>query len=618
MRSHRPAALLLLLAALLPATSLPAQVRDSLVIERMDVEVVVRRSGEIEVTETLHPHFYGSWNGVVRDLSLRHNTARGRRERLEVELLSARDAAGNELEVDVERPDGWTRQWRVWVPGALDALRTVVVRYRISNAIRFYEEGSEPGPLDELYWNVTGNAWEVPIERASLRVILPEGVTATRAAAYTGPEGAQGTDATLSTDGGIVTVETTRRLWPGEGLTVGVGWPPGAVARPGPVQGLLRQGLLVWPLALPLLAFGFGFTAWRRSGKDPEARAITVQYQPPEGLTPAEVGTLVDHSAELHDITSTLVDLAVRGYLLIEEREEKKLLGLVSDKEYVFHFLRPPSEWGQLAPHEKDFLVALHRHEKTGVPGGGLGGLLRGAARAMGMGDGEPPPAPEKEVVTYGSVELSALEDSFYKDLPLITDAIYGRLIAGGYYRQSPKKVKAAWRSAGIVFLVVGVAGTIWVVDQGVTLVDPVALGAGGVLAGLILLLFAQAMPARTVAGARAREHALGFKEFLDRVESDRYRRMITGPEMFERYLPFALAFKVEKRWAEAFQDMFSEPPDWYRGSGGHFDTRSFTGGLSRMSTAAGSSMSSSPSSSGSGGGGSSGGGSGGGGGGGF
>ena len=115
----------------------------------------------------------------------------------------------------------------------------------------------------------------------------------------------------------------------------------------------------------------------------------------------------------------------------------------------------------------------------------------------------------------------------------------------------------------------------------------------------------------------RAREAALGFKDFLSRVEEDRFKRMITSPQLFEMYLPFAMAFGVEDRWANAFKDIYREPPQWYTGTG-RFDSVSFGQSISSMSSAAASSMSSSPSSSGSGGGGSSGGGSGGGGGSGF
>ena len=148
---------------------------------------------------------------------------------------------------------------------------------------------------------------------------------------------------------------------------------------------------------------------------------------------------------------------------------------------------------------------------------------------------------------------------------------------------------------------------------------SPVALGAAGVVSALIFFIFGLIMPARTTAGARAREAALGFREFLSRVETDRYKRMITSPQMFERFLPYAMAFEVEEKWARAFEDIYREPPSWYTGTGtGHFHASAFSSRMSALSSAASSTMASSPSSSGSGGGGSSGGGSGGGGTGGF
>jgi uncharacterized membrane protein len=114
----------------------------------------------------------------------------------------------------------------------------------------------------------------------------------------------------------------------------------------------------------------------------------------------------------------------------------------------------------------------------------------------------------------------------------------------------------------------------------------------------------------------------LGFEEFLSRVEADRYDRMIKTPEMFEKYLPFAMALGVEKSWVRAFENIYREPPQWYRGPSGHrFHPRTFVNDLGHMSSRAGAVMASAPRSSGGsgfGGGGSSGGGFGGGGGGGF
>jgi uncharacterized membrane protein len=151
---------------------------------------------------------------------------------------------------------------------------------------------------------------------------------------------------------------------------------------------------------------------------------------------------------------------------------------------------------------------------------------------------------------------------------------------------------------------------------------SPVAFILAAVLSGVIVLAFGYFMPARTVAGARAYEDTRGFEEFLRRVDSDRYARVVKTPEMFERFLPYAMAFGVEAKWARAFEDIYKEPPTWYVGTNmSGFNARSFSSRISTLSTRAGSTMSSSPRSSGGsgfGGGGSSGGGGGGGGGGGF
>jgi len=146
---------------------------------------------------------------------------------------------------------------------------------------------------------------------------------------------------------------------------------------------------------------------------------------------------------------------------------------------------------------------------------------------------------------------------------------------------------------------------------------------AAGALVGLILMCFAAVMPARSVAGARTLEQILGFEEFLRRVESEHLRRIIVGhPELFDRYLPFARAFGVERKWARAFEGIYREPPRWYVGpSITDFSVGRLTTRRADLTTTAGSTMTSSPRSSGGsgfGGGGFSGGGGGGGGGRGF
>jgi len=592
----------------------PLAAQRTLVIESFQAELRVEANGDVQVTETLRPRFQGSWNGIIRDLSLEHRTAQDRRERLDLELVGITDDAGQELRYEANNQGPWTRRFQIWVPGAQDATRTVVIRYAVHNAIRFFEEGSDVGPLDELYWNVTGNGWEVPIERAGARVTLPAGVAPGQWAGYTGASGSTESAVRIVPGEESVAFTATRPLGPGEGLTVAVGWPPGAVARP-PGPSLVGRGLGRWaPLALPFLVFGWALRGWRRTGKDPKARAIAVQYEPPPNLGPAEVGTLLDHRADMHDITATLVDLAVRGFVHIQQIETKTL-GIFSSTEYVFHLKKPEETWAALSAHEQKYLEAVFKHAFSGSRGGALRALF-GTDRK----DEEPRggrAAEEGEGPTYGSVRLTDLKNQFYKDLKGIRKALYDQLITKGHYERDPETVKAKWGLGGAGVLALGVLGAVWAGNSGSLYFDPLTLGAAGVLGGLILLVFGQIMPARTPEGARAREWALGFKEFLEKVEEPRFSRMITSPQLFERYLAYALAFRVESKWARAFDDMYTEPPQWYTGPrGGAFMASSFTHDLTAMSTAASSTMSSSPS--GSGGGGSSGGGSGGGGGGGF
>jgi hypothetical protein len=147
-------------AAVLAATvHAPAlgQSRD-ITMERFDANIVVQPDASISVTETLRVRFTGEWNGVQRIISLQHRTASGRRTQLDLDVGDITDGAGNPLEVEKKRGTS-TRTLRIYVPGAKDATRTVVIHYTVSNAIRFFEASDPSGLHDELYWNVTGNEW---------------------------------------------------------------------------------------------------------------------------------------------------------------------------------------------------------------------------------------------------------------------------------------------------------------------------------------------------------------------------------------------------------------------------------------------------------------------------
>ncbi|MBI2403388.1 MAG: DUF2207 domain-containing protein, partial [Gemmatimonadetes bacterium] len=504
-----------------------------------------------------------------------YRTPQGFSWTLRLKLLGATDGEGGALRVESSRERHYIK-YKIWVPDAQDATRTVVLRYRAANGLRFFEDH------DELYWNITGDEWDVPIEAASARIELPPGATGVRAIAFNGPYGATARDAAVTVSGTTIEVVMSKPLGFREGLTAAVGWDKGLVAEPTRTEQAAGFMASNWPLAIPVVVFLGMFGLWYRVGRDPAGLPVTVQYEPPGGLTPAEAGTLIDESVDMRDITATIVHLAVGGYLKIEEQEEKKFLGLLRHREYCFYRLDPKEGTPKLPPYELRVLGGLFQHGQR-------------------------------------TVRLSDLENEFYVELPAIRSSVFDGLIQRRLYRFRPDRVRSRWAAVGVIGGVL--IGGFGVVAAAKLTVSPAAVVVAAILTMLIVVLFGRIMPARTTLGARLREQILGFEEFLQRVESDRFNRVIKTPEMFERFLPYAMAFGVEKKWAGAFRDIYREPPTWYVGVDPMgFNATTLSSRLSDLSSRAGSTMSSSPRSSGGSGfsGGSSGGGSGGGGGGGF
>ncbi|HEX9106656.1 MAG TPA: DUF2207 domain-containing protein, partial [Longimicrobiales bacterium] len=282
--------------ALLGCLATPLAARE-LTVERLDAELVVRANGDLLVTEQIRATFVGSWNGLVRTLPLEYPGPHGTNYSLVLSVLGATDEAGHPLKTSLRRRGGQL-EVRIWVPGAADATRTVTLRYRVANALRFFEG------YDELYWNAIGNESGMPVLAGSARVFLPPAVRGLRAQAWEGPYGSIERAAVDTAGGSYVEVRNARTLGFNEALTVDVAWNAGVVARPGPARlawWFLRAN---WALAVPILAFAFMLVLWYRRGRDPRLRPIAPMYQPPEGLTPAEAGTLLDNTPDLRDITA--------------------------------------------------------------------------------------------------------------------------------------------------------------------------------------------------------------------------------------------------------------------------------------------------------------------------
>ena len=502
--------------------------------------IVVSQDGSALVTERITLIFEGEFHGIHRTIPIEYPGPNGTNYELFLSVTSITDGSGGKLKYE-SSTSGGARSLKIYIPDAVDASRTVEITYRVRNGTRFFND------QDEFYWNVTGNDWPVPIDHASATVRFPLFAAGSlRAQAFSGVYGSKQRDASSKVDGAQAQFETTSPLPMRGGLTIDVYLPKEILKEP---SALTR---VFWFLGgnpvvfLPLVTFVGMFAVWWYKGRDPDpGMSVAPMYEPPSGISPAEAGTLLDDSIHPRDITSTIVDLAVRGYLKIEETAEKILI--FSHKDYVFHLLKTREQWeADLAPHERVML---------------------------------------ENIFAGGSdTRLSSLKNRFYTAVPVIREDIMSALKKKGMYLLDPQSANGYSVGAAVAILaplaILQYLG--WANFFNSALLLLVCLP----VAAMIWWLFARVMTAKTIKGGQVRVAVLGFQEFMNRVDGERLK--IMPPTTFEKFLPYAMALGVEHHWAQAFAGIVKDPPQWYVGPGGYgggFNPIFFSSSMHSMAT---------------------------------
>src|SRR4029077_4868381 len=262
------------LAALLgvPASARTLRIRD------FHAELNVLPDSSLDVTETIRVDFEGAWQGIYRTIPVEYAGPGGFNYSLFLTDINATDLDGAPLRIERQRRAG-NLQLKIFVPGAEDTSRNISLHYRVRDGLRFFEDH------DELYWNVTGQGWDVPIESASTHVIVPPGTTGLRAANYTGFLGSRSQEARVDILGTNIDLQTQRPLAFHEGLTIVAGWDKGFVHEPLASEKVTQFLESNWPLFIPVGALLLMLVLWYARGRDPRVGAIAVQYEPPAGLS---------------------------------------------------------------------------------------------------------------------------------------------------------------------------------------------------------------------------------------------------------------------------------------------------------------------------------------------
>ncbi|MGZ4877465.1 MAG: DUF2207 domain-containing protein [Candidatus Angelobacter sp.] len=527
------------------AFSLPAWAR-SYHISKFNSNIHVEEDGSARIEEQITFVFSGEYHGIYRDIPVDYPGPSGSNYTLFIKVGPITDENGDKLKVEKKTSGGFLHL-KIYVPGATNATRTVNIEYSVANGTRFFEDH------DEFYWNVTGNDWPVPIEQATAIIFFPA-ETSGRLRAQAA-EGVYGSNqrGTASVEGPSASFATTGPLPMRGGLTADVYIEKGILHQPGALARFFRFVRSNPVVTLPLWAFAVMFPMWWMKGRDPDpGMSVAPMYEPPEKMGPAEVGTLIDGSVDPRDITSVLVDLAVRGYVKIVETQHKGFL--TSTKDYEFHLLKDANQWNDLSDYERAML---------------------------------------QQVFAGGQVTLlSSMRNHFYTALPMIKSEIMGALKTKGMYTVDPDSALGYWGLGLLMVVIPYAAGQVMGVADFLSSV-PLAIGCG-LIALAIIIIIGKQLTATSLKGARTRVQIQGFQEFMNRVDADRLKRM--PPDTFEKFLPYAMALGVEHHWAKAFEGIIQNPPTWYQSSDGHmFSTFYFVNSLGSMASTASSTFVSAP-----------------------
>lgn len=522
-------------------------------IDSFNSEIEINEDSSIEVKETIVYNF-GSLerHGIYREIPYKYN-ARGGNFKLRFSDISVKDEKGNNYNFATSKSGNNIRIKIGDADKYVTGIKTYVISYRIERALNYFQDH------DELYWNATGNEWEVPISSTQVKIKLPEGIGKDdlQLKCYTGQLGSAEEYCTGEIiDDQTVLYKSDYSLAYYEGLTVVLGWSKGVTTEPSFKQKMLWVLFDNWYLGLPILVFLFSFLYWRMRGKDPKGRGTVIaHYEPPDNLTSAEIGTVYDNKADNKDITAMLIQLAINGYLKIKQYGKGK-----SD----YEFIRMKSEEGLKNEFEKKLFNAI-----------------------FDSGDKK---------------KLSSMKNKFYKDMQEIKRDVYKEVTKKGYYSRNPNRARF-----GLLFILSMLSLVGSFVLGGIA--TNFFLGAAMFISGIIMFVFSMLMSQKTVKGAQTLEKIQGFKQFLEVTEKERLKfhnppNMV--PELFEKYLPYAMALGVENRWAENFRDIYNQAPDWYEGYGtgtNMWSAVALTNSLNSFSTNSQSVMVSAPSSTASGGG---------------
>jgi len=519
--------------------------------DSIEVDIRVNSDSTFDVVEKMTYNLNGDFGYFYRDVELKDLD--------HLSNIEVFDDNGNEID-DYDSSYNGNRlhiQWNFPRRTYNNELKSWTVKYKVHGGLGFFDD------YDEIYWNAIFHDREYEVKQAEINVYLP--TDQAKARLFIGYVGSRKEFSSYQIEGNKVAF-WSENILPKQYLTIVVSWPKGFIEKPFLYrnQAIYLITLLI-ALIIPLIVFIKAFKLWFKRGKDLSIdKTIIAHYEPPNNFNPATIGILIRQEVDVKDILATVIDLAVRGYLKITEKENKILF--IKTKEYIFEKIK---EDNNLRPFEKKIMDDLF----------GRGNII----------------------------SSNDLRNKFFKKIPKIKKAIHKEVAQTGLFNGNIQEVRKKYSKIYLIFLAVFLVAifipTIIIKALGLNDVFVfcfIILGVSIAVSSLIGIIFAHFMPVLTQKGLEAKWKALGFKEYLHIAE--RFRIGAETLDTFSKFLPYAVVFGVEKQWAKRFDDFSYQEQNWYHPAhpGGSFSQTgsSFSSFVSSVS----STFSSSPGGSGAGG----------------
>jgi hypothetical protein len=483
-------------------------------IDNFYSEININKNGIINVLEDIKYDFGSLYkHGIYRNIPYIKTNQDGKKYILDIKVQSVTDENNKDYTYTLLREN---QNLKIKIGDAdriISGTHSYLINYLVSGALTYFND------YDELYWNATGNEWQVPIINSSSKVVLPENVDISKIkfACFTGTYKSSEESCSGNTDTKNIQFQTTRNLSANEGLTVVVGFPKKIVAVLEPKEYIsfweTLLGKIIKFIFFILIFFWYLFYPlyivyrWFRYGRDPRGTVGEVRawYDPPKtksgrNLTPSEVGSLTDETVHLRDVSSAIVDLARRGYLKIIEKKKNDI---------YFEKIKNFSNDKKLLDFEKKLLDGIFE---------------------------------EKDNVKVKDLRL-------FQTVYDVKNNLYESLVKESFFPKNPNKIRNFYYGIAVLaFLTFNI---------------PTAI---------LCLIFGRIMPRKTEFGATASNIGKSLKNFLSSQERQ-LEFQAKNQMFFEKLLPYAVAFGVEKIWANKFKNINLQPPDWYQGYSNSFNS---------------------------------------------